>query len=120
MAERDAVSLTVFVLGRFTQMPDLLDFFGYDTRKFLEFVDRFGGMTISLPGREQVGRLARNMNIYRSLRRNRNIRTVENLAHLYGLTNARIGQIFAEVIKEVQDLDERSGDDTDEVIAQLR
>ena len=108
----DALTLTLFVLGRFSEMPDLLDFFEYDAVQFLKFIDRFGGMTLRLPDREKIGRMARNMNIYRTLNKHRSMRVMEELAREYGITHQRVLSIYDEVVAEVRKLDEQSGDDT--------
>ena len=100
---------TLLVLGRFTQMVDVFDFFEYDCEKLLRFVDRFGGMSIKVPDRNDLGRMARDVHIWTVLRKNRNMRAVRSLADLYGLAPIRVTDIYKKTNIAVSKLDEQSG-----------
>lgn len=105
----DDLHLTLLILARFSLMPDLLDFFNYDAGKLLHFIDRFGGMTIEIPAREDVAKIARNMHIYRELRKERSATTVEHLSRMYGITSERVRLLFDEVVIEMRRLADASG-----------
>lgn len=100
---------TLWLLGRFTLLPELLDFFDYECEKFLNFIDRFGGMTLEIPSRHEVGSMARNIHIYRSLSVTKTPAAIQRLADFYGMTAERIREIGRETKDELEKLDLASG-----------
>lgn len=108
-SERTALWIVSLLMARFSMLPELLDFFSYDAKKLLQFIDRFGGMNIAVPPRQEVGRMARDINIYRSLSAAKSPENVKRLANLYGVTEERVKQIFAETDETLASLDKRSG-----------
>lgn len=115
--DRRALYLTLMILERFTQLPELLDFFG-SSQRFLDFIDRFGGMTLSIPDRPEIAKLARDLHIYQTLSKTPHQWVVDRMADYYGLTDTRIRQIFGEVKVKIQRLDEESGGDTNRLIGE--
>jgi len=97
--------LTLMMLAKFTLMPEVLEFFDWDTKRFLRFIDLFGGTAINVPKREEVGRMARNVHILRAMERSDgHAPTVRrNLAELYGLSEERVKKIYMETQREMQD-----------------
>ena len=102
--------LTLVILGRFTLMPELLDFLG-NSQALLRFIDYFGGMTIEVPSREQVAQMARDVHIWRRLTGLKLVsvertRVVEELAAAYGVAANRINEIFNEMQAEVDRIEQ--------------
>lgn len=110
--EKTALWIVALLMGRFTMLPELMDFFAYDAQKVLEFIDRFGGMSLVIPGRQEVGRMARDINIYRALTAAKNAENVKRLASLYGVTQDRVRAIFSETSEALEALDKQSGFDS--------
>lgn len=110
--ERTAMWIVALLMARFTMLPELLDFFQYDAKKLLEFIDRFGGMSVEIPPRHVVGRMARDIDIYRALSSTPTPEKIKYLAEKHGLTEQRVGQIRSETAETLATLDQRSGFDS--------
>lgn len=103
--------LTIMMLAKFSLMPELLEFFDWDTKRFLRFIDLFGGCVISVPERDEVGRMARNVHILRALERSDgHAPTIRRqLAELYDLSEVRVKKIYEATRKEMEDGCRRAG-----------
>lgn len=113
--DRRALYLTLMILSRFSLLPELLDFFG-STETFLSFIDRFGGMDIKIPPRDEIAKLARNVHIYKTLCGCHTTEAINRLADHYGLTTIRIRKIYEEVTREIEELDAASSHRTNRII----
>lgn len=95
--------LTLLLLKRWSLLPELLDFFG-QSQDFYRFVDCFGGASIRIPSREEMGIAGRNLHIWQRLRANPGGKS--DLMSEHSLSEISIDKIVAEVestMKESQD-----------------
>lgn len=110
LARRESdLYLTLMVIGRWSIMPEILEFLGGDSQELLRFIDLFGGMRLDIPTREKVATMARNIHVYRTVKQDDRESTKQWLADLYGITVRRIRSIYDETQAELEDLDERTG-----------
>lgn len=101
------LTLTLLILGRWTLMPELLDFFGGDSKTFLRFIDLFGGTTIEVPQRAEIARMARNTHIWTTMRKDPT--ADKRLAAFYDITPEYVRQVVTETEAEINGLDQRTG-----------
>ena len=102
----DSQAATIlYLLARWTQLPELHSFFNHDG-EFLRFLKEFGGVTLHIPEPDKVGRMFRNVKIWNSLRRlpegEAFAAKVRSLAQTFELSENRIRGIFREVDEEIR------------------
>lgn len=94
------------LLSRYTNMPELLDFFEYDCGMMLDFVHRFGGMKLKIPTPQTLAAMSMGTHIYTTLRsaetRAERILLIAMLAEVYEVTNERIRQVYKNMCKQVE------------------
>ena len=96
----------LFIMQQFTMMADLLDYFDYDDEPFLRFVDMFGGMTLTVPTRDEIAKSARDYHVMRTLEADSSASSYARLKDLYGIEYERLRQIWkltAQKCRRIQD-----------------
>lgn len=102
MAAREMTELEVLmlILQRFTNLPEVYDFLADPEvealsvdRRFLAFLDRFGGLTLVVPTRERVAQVVRDVHITRAVRQDPCLRNRERLAALFHLDLKTVKQV---------------------------
>jgi len=57
----------IMLMSRYSNMPELLDFFDYDCGKTLDFIHRFGGMALEIPTPFTMSKMVRDTHIFTNL-----------------------------------------------------
>lgn len=99
---RSELCLTFLIMARSTMMTELLDFFDGDEKRFLKFIDLFGGMSMNIPTRQEIAEMARSVHVFREVQENNSLITKSRLAAFYGLTVERINDIYDSVKYDIQ------------------
>ncbi len=110
--ERRALWIVALLMARFTQLPELMDHFGYDAEETLRFIDRFGGMTLKIPPRATMGMMARDIDIYTSMLAMSSKDNAKRLAGIHGITEERVFEIARETRETLARLDRETGFDS--------
>ncbi len=110
MASNEPTELEALLLlfQRFTNLPEIYDFLSdpelmttNGDKRFLNFLDLFGGLSITVPDRQRVAAMVRDIAIFRSMLENSMRPNVDRLAQLYSLPVEQVRQINARVRRAV-------------------
>lgn len=93
LGDDHALYLVGVLMARASLLPELLDYFG-DPRETLRFLTRFAGTTLRMPSRAELGRWARDLNVWRRMTTDPEPKTMHALARQYGLHPDRVMQIY--------------------------
>ncbi len=99
-------ALTVLLLRQYeaTHLPDLLSVFGPE--KLTKFLTLFAGTTIQVPSTEVLYKLAREADIYTTMRKGGD---VARLARRYDMSQAEVLQVNARVARLVDEVVDGGG-----------
>jgi len=81
-----------------TLLPDLIDVFGEE--HLPKFLDIFAGTTFTVPTREQVSSVIRDVELYLTLKAGK--MTNEDVARKYGMTSSAVWKVYSKVRKIVE------------------
>lgn len=92
----------IYMLGKFTNLPEFYDFLCEvktmsPQKQFMEFLDRFGGLTLEIPHRNKFAHMARDGHIYKELTKSNTKERKMWLASYYKITEDHVWQIYTNV-----------------------